>query len=215
MPIVLVRLDLAEMSSTLGGDRLPAASGTLWCCAPRGEVSASPYDQEVEVFWTEENKGRIIGGVPLQASAELQLPRVWSAPVQSLGLDASEHRGWQSLRRYLAARQGVELYDELPHMQSIHRFLGYPDERRGDMPLACELLDRNCALGDDPPAIHRRAAELEPFTRRWRLLLQLTLDQAFPWSARGPAGSVERLYLWIDDEHLDKGDFSRVQALRQ
>jgi uncharacterized protein YwqG len=145
----------------------------------------------------------------VELSAEVQLPRVWSDAVQALELDEAEHEGWQRLRQQLAERQGVELHDVAQGFQVMHRLLGYPDERRGDMPLACELLARGHVLGDDPPRAHPHASEVEPHAARWRLLLQLSVDDELGWSW---GGVRERLYVWIDKCDLATGDFSRVYA---
>jgi len=96
--------------------------------------------------------------------------------------------------------------------QVMHRLLGYPDTRRGDMPLACELLDRGYVLGETPPLAHPCAADAEPHAGRWRLLLQLSMDDALGWFW---GGGRERLYVWIDESDLTNGDFSRVRAIAQ
>jgi hypothetical protein len=76
--------------------------------------------------------------------------------VQSLDLDDVEHCAWEDLRRYIIDEQRADLGDDVARAQ-IHRFLGYPGERRGDMPLACELMAQGCGLGEDPPRfIHAR-----------------------------------------------------------
>jgi hypothetical protein len=152
------------------------------------------------------------GSRAVELSAELQLPRAWSAPIQALGLDDVEHEAWEQLRRQLADRQGVELHDRMPGLQALHRLLGYPDERRGDMPVACELLARGHALGDDPPYAHPNAVDVEPEAGRWRLLLQLTVDDEIGWSW---GAWCNRLYFWIDERDLAAHDFTRVRGIAQ
>jgi uncharacterized protein YwqG len=148
-------------------------------------------------------------------SAERTLPRVWSAPVQALGLDTDEQQGWQQLRRRLAELQGVTLADETDttdQLPALHRLLGHPDERRGQMPLACEAAAHGIDLADKPPHAHPATRDLEAAADRWQLLLQLTTDDALGWTWRE---GRERLYLWIDTDDLHARDFSRVWAIPQ
>jgi hypothetical protein len=221
-PRCLAGIDLAQVAAVLGDDGLLPNDGTLWCFAPpaAGFVShrAGPEDYYVVVQKSEAMPGAstvsLDTAVPpssrsIELSAELQLPRVWSDRVQALELDQAEHDGWQRLRRQLAERQGVEVHDSTHGFQVMHRLLGYPDERRGDMPLACELLARGYVLGEDPPLAHPCAAEAASHVGRWRLLFQLSMDDELGWSW---GGSRERLYVWIDDGDLANRDFTRVRA---
>lgn len=194
-------IDLAEAAAVLGTDG-PFTAGTLSCFAQADGEWRVVVDAErpASQRWR-----------PIDLTAELQLPRVWAAPVQALDLDEAEHDAWQRLREQLAERQGVALHDDA-ELQAVHRLLGYPDERRGDMPLRCELLARGHVLGDDPPLAHAMAAEAEPYVERWRLLLQLTIDDDLGWSW---GEGRERLYLWIDERDLAGGDFARVRAIAQ
>lgn len=155
------------------------------------------------------------GGTPATLSAERTLPRVWSAPVQTLGLDPDEQQGWQQLRRRLAELQGAELADEADTdgaTLALHRLLGYPDERRGTMPAICEAAARGIDLAEQPPHGHPAVGELEAAAGRWRLLLQLSADDAVGLSWRERR---ERLYLWIPADDLRARDFSRVWAIPQ
>jgi len=72
------------------------------------------------------------GRRPLRLSAELVLPRVWTAPVQELELDGDEPDAWEELRARLAVLQGVEDPDAPPPL--LERVLGYPEDRGADMP---------------------------------------------------------------------------------
>jgi hypothetical protein len=202
-PFCPARLDLAEVAAVLGAEARLPRHGMLSCVATG--------DGEYRVAIDDDAPGAQRRR-PVDLSVELQLPRVWSTPVQALDLDPGEHEAWQRLRELLAERQGVELHDETWELQAIHRVLGYPDERNGDMPLMCELLARGHELGDDPPFAHPRAAEAEPHAGRWRLLLQLTIDDDLGWSW---GGGRERLYLWIDEQQLANGDFAHVRAIAQ
>jgi hypothetical protein len=153
-------------------------------------------------------------GLPLRPSRELVLPRAWSAMMDPFKLDASEQDAWQELRRRLADRQGVVIGDEAERGTVLHRVGGYPDERQGDMPLECELLDNGIDLAGEPPRTHPRAAstEREGRWRRWRLLLQLSADDRLGWSW-GDRATETRVYLWIDLSDLRAHRFDRVRAV--
>ena len=221
-PRCLAGIDLAQAAAVLGDEDLLPVEGTLWCFA-RPAVGFAAQRGDSQDCWVVVHKSQRMPAVappPLrpaaasswrsvELSAELQLPRVWSDAVQALGLDEAEHEGWQRLRQLVAERQGVEVHDGTHEFRVTHRLLGYPDERRGDMPLACELLARGHVLGDDPPRVHQCAAEAEPHTGRWRLLLQLSVDDQLGWSW---GGRRERLYVWIDEGDLANGDFAHVRA---
>jgi hypothetical protein len=202
-PFCPARLDLADVAAVLGAEDPMPRDGMLSCIA----MGDGEYRVVVDdVAPAAERR------LPVDLSVELQLPRVWSHSVQALALDTAEHDAWQLLREQLAERQGVELHDATWELQAIHRVLGYPDERNGDMPLICELLARGHELGDDPPRIHPAAAEAEQHAQRWRLLLQLTMDDELGWSW---GDWRERLYLWIDEQDLANGEFARVRAIAQ
>ena len=141
-------------------------------------------------------------------SVELTLPRVWAAPVQALGLDPVEHDGYLKLRRRIATMQGVELDDGFGRPIAYHRFLGYPNETGGLMPVTCELT----ASGRDAVDLGTADDDVGARAGRWRLLAQLTAGAEGPWNLGGDAG---RLYVWITDEDLRGGDFSRVRAIAQ
>ncbi|HTX11358.1 MAG TPA: DUF1963 domain-containing protein [Solirubrobacteraceae bacterium] len=224
-PHCLAGIDLAQAVVVLGDDGPLPSEGTLWCFAPPAASFLSghgdPTDHYVVIHPGDAMPAAAT--ISLEAAAqrsarsielspELQLPRVWSDCVQALGLDQAEHDGWQRLRQQLAERQGVQVHDMTQGFQVMHRLLGYPDTRRGDMPLACELLDRGYVLGETPPLAHPCAADAEPHAGRWRLLLQLSMDDALGWFW---GGGRERLYVWIDESDLTNGDFSRVRAIAQ
>jgi hypothetical protein len=224
-PRCLAGIDLAQARVVLGDDGPLPIDGTLWCYAPPAASFVSDHGDPAD-YYVVVHKGDAIPEAAttsleaapprpvrsIELSPEFQLPRVWSDSVQALELEEAEHDGWQRLREQLAERQGVEVHDMTHGFQVMHRLLGYPDTRRGDMPLACELLDRGYILGDTPPLAHPCAAEAEPDAGRWRLLLQLSIDDELGWSW---GDRRERLYLWIDDGDLTNGDFSRVRAFAQ
>ncbi len=143
-----------------------------------------------------------------RVSVELTLPRVWAAAVQELRLDPVEHDGYLKLRRRLATLQDVELDDGFGLPVAYHRVLGYPNETGGLMPLTCELTSR----GRDATDLDAADDDVGVRARRWRLLLQLTADEGASWSLGGESG---RLYMWIAEEDLRAGDFSRVHAIAQ
>ena len=191
----LAQLDLEDVAALGVATQVPA-DGRLLVFAEPGE---SPFP-----------RGRLLvvpgpgarGPEPLAVSPELTLPRVWSAPVQDVGLADEERDAWEALRARLAGRQGVELHDRAGGFLALHRLLGYPDETGGDMPLMCALLDAGVVLEDRYARMHPRARELDPRAGRWRLLLQLSV------------GERERVYVWIAAEDLAAGDLSRVRIIR-
>jgi hypothetical protein len=125
----------------------------------------------------------------LAVSCELQLPRVWTAAVQDLGLTNEEQAAWAALRVRLAEAQGVQPFDLAPRHLALHRLLGLADETSGLMPELC--------APDE--------------TERWRLLLQISRDDAIAWTA---GWERSRLYFWVDRNALLDGDFSGVRAFR-
>jgi uncharacterized protein YwqG len=217
----LAQLDLAEMSKLPQQPDLKRR-GALWFFAAndppsglgRGDAgafrvaySASQGSGPVDIrsAWAE--------GRRIRPSAELVLPRVWSEPVQALELSNAERDAWQEVRGHLATSQGTASDDPAADASlAIHRLCGYPDERRGDMPLACELLARGLELGDDPPRVHPHAANLARHRGRWRMLLQLSADAELGWEW---GSSQQRLYFWVDERDLTAGDFSRARAIVQ
>ena len=154
----------------------------------------------------------VAAGVSLELGPELTLPRVWADSVQELQLAEHEMRAWEELRHRLAGIQGVVPFDGLEEPQSLHRLLGYPDERQGNMPLASEMLSEGVDLADQPAIAHLRAEEFLAGAQRWLLLAQLSDDQRLGWSW----GSREqRLYIWIHEKQLAAGDFTNVRAFVQ
>ncbi len=149
---------------------------------------------------------------PLLASPELMLPRPWSPAVEALGLLRAEQDSWQELRTRLAAAQGVPLGESAPPHIAIHRLGGFPDERRGDMPLICELGVLGVDLEGRPAASHPLAATLEGEIGEWRLLAQLGADDDLGWSW-GPR--YQRLYVWGLVENSTSGEYAGVQVVIQ
>ena len=152
------------------------------------------------------------GAVSLHASPELVLPRPWSMVVAPLRLSRAEQETWQELRSRLAAVQGVPLGEKAPPHAAIHRIGGYPDERRGDMPLTCELRLLGVDLEGSPPATHPLAASLENEAGNWRLLAQLAADDDLGWSW-GP--KRRRLYVWGHLPDPGAAEYDSVQVIVQ
>lgn len=216
-----LQLDLAEVAELLaaGGGAESVAlprSGLLACFSSDETPSGTRLDDAgaCRVLLTDPPPADAepAYGRPARLTRELTLPRTWAAPVVALGLDAGEQAQWTELRRRLAELQGIQPADEEPDREAPHRLLGYPDERRGAMPLLCALLAEGEDVRDVVPAIHPRAGELEPAAARWRLLLQLTLDPEAGWAW---GDWRERLYVWAHEDDLAAGDLSRVRAFVQ
>ncbi|MBM3667763.1 MAG: DUF1963 domain-containing protein [Actinobacteria bacterium] len=149
-------------------------------------------------------------GRSLHISRELTLPRAWYSGVGALELSDEERRAWEQLRSRLAKAQGVELHDKVDGSLVLNRLFGYPDERRGDMRLICELLDLGADLEGGLARNHPLAERAQAGAGRWRLLAQISRGDP---SAPAWAGKDRRLYLWIDEDSLRIRDFSRVRAL--
>jgi hypothetical protein len=178
----------------------------LWAAvqAPSGQLAA--HAGAARVLHVPSPDGRPAPATRL--SVELTLPRVWAAPVQALGLDPIEHDGYLRLRRLVATMQDVEFDDGFGRPVAYHRVLGYPNETGGLMPLTCELT----ASGRDATDLDTADDDVGARAGRWRLLAQLTAGAEGPWNLGGEPG---RLYVWITDDDLRAGDFSRVRAIAQ
>jgi hypothetical protein len=201
----LLRLAIAQPCT----DQLGVDGGTIWCALTSSSACEVTVDHEraaSSVAWAMSPTKALA----VHAETELVLPRAWDRSVEELGLDAAGQDAWQLLRRRLADLQCSDLPGERPASPVIHRLFGYPDDRRGDMPLACELLSRGMDVGSRPPRMHARAAELEPLTARWRLLLQLSSDDRLNWEW---GSGTQRMYVWIDRDDLARGDLSRTQTI--
>jgi hypothetical protein len=204
---LVAQLDLTDPALRDVDLPLPVAGRLifLWAAvqAPSGQLAAHAGAGRVLHVPTPD------GAAPAtRLSVELTLPRVWAAPVQALGLDPVEHDGYLKLRRRIATMQDVELDDGFGRPIAYHRVLGYPNETGGLMPITCELT----SSGRDATDLDAADDDVGARAGRWRLLAQLTAGAEGPWNLGGEAG---RLYLWITDEDLRAGDFSRVRAIAQ
>jgi hypothetical protein len=102
---------------------------------------------------------------PMRLGAQLQLPRVWSDPVQALELDPDEHYAYIRLRDQVSERQGVEVERDGGAELAYHRLLGWPDETTEAMPDDCAAA---AGAGD------------------WRLLVQMSVgaaERVYVWAA--------------------------------
>ncbi len=219
----LGQLDFGE-ARALGLDPALPAEGLLliFSALERSPTGSSPLDREAhQLMYVEPARiprdpgARIGGSAPVTARAleltsELALPRVWAAEVQALGLDDSEQQLWEQARRELAIAQGVEAWEAGEEPRSRHHLLGFADESRGDMTVACELAARGVDVGYGSPLAHPEARRLGDAPARWRLLLQLSADEAAGWRF-GRAN--ERLYLWGPADELGDGDVASVRGL--
>jgi hypothetical protein len=154
----------------------------------------------------------LAGDHQLEVAPELVLPRAWSEAVGRLALDTDELEAWEALRYQLAELQSTVTFDAASEPTALHRLLGYPEERRGDMPLVCEMLANGVELGDEPAAAHSRAREFEAGAARWLLLAQLSADARLGWSW---GADDARLYLWIHEADLSTRRFENVRVFRQ
>ena len=173
--------------------------------APRTGVLLLPSDGEAADADEHETRN-----APLGMSRELQLPRAWSRPVHDLGLSEGEREAWEELRGWLAEAQGVTTFDRERGVLGLHRLLGFPDERSGNLPLLCEMQAAGVHGLKQSPRSHPDWHRHEEGAKRWRLLLQLTRD---PATARHFRDNETRLYVLAPAADLEAGDFSRVQAV--
>lgn len=143
----------------------------------------------------EPDERRLAGALPHRLDEELVLPRVWSAPVQALGLSAEQSAGYVRTRDWLAETQGVEVEQGPGAGVAYHRLFGYPNETRGDMPRICAALARGLEP-DDPAA---SSDEILREAQAWRLLAQITIGR-------------RRVFFWIDQSDLQASSLDRVWA---
>lgn len=223
-PLTFVaQLDLAEAHAA-GIDPLLPQDGLLlvFSALDRTPSGTSPLDREsTHVMWVPAERVPAESPTPigpsrpsqaraLELSSEWSLPRLSSEPVQQLGLVGEEQQAWEQARHDLAALQGVEPWEAGTPLRSIHHLLGWPEETRGDMPVALELAARGIDVGYGAPAGHPEARRLGRAPERWRLLLQLTVDEQLGWEF-GPGR--ERLYVWAADDELSAGVLTSARAL--
>ena len=219
----LAQIDLADARAAGLDPLLPDAGALLvFCALERTPSGASPLDADsARVLLVAPDNLPQPAPAPtgpcqpaeareLLLSSELALPRVWTEAVQRLDLDEQEQEAWERARRDLADLQGVSAWEAGAELRSLHRLLGHPEESRGDMPLAAELAARGIDVGYGAPAAHPEAGRAVDAAERWRLLLQLTVDEQLGWRfGRGR----ERLYVWAPADDLAAGRLDAARAL--
>jgi hypothetical protein len=167
-----IALHLDRSASAVAGTEL---EGSGWLTVElTGQDGDGPYEDEQAAGRSRGLRVDIrsaleppLSGSPLRLGAHLQLPRVWSAPVQELGLDADEHAAYVRVRDRLAGVQGLEVDQGAGAGLALHRILGYADDTSGTMPGEC--------------------AELAG-PGRWALLAQLSVGRSsriFVWTVPG------------------------------
>lgn len=212
-PLALVaHIDLVEAHVSSGGAVPLPTGGSLRLFfdarrAPSGTRHHHIGAVRATVHEAAATGGPVGGGVRVSIAGEIVLPRVWSQPVELLGLDADERRAWQLLRRRLAHLQGVEDSEGPP--ARIDRLLGYPDNRRGDMPLMAAMRAAGFDLSRVAAGSHPARVGHEADALRWRLLFQIEARDLFGWSW---PNAPHRLYVWVHEDALSIGDLSAAQA---
>ncbi len=219
----VAQVDLAEAHALGLGPLLPDAGLLLvFSALDRTPSGVSPLDRDsTRVLWVAEEQvpastpepiGPSVPERPreLRLSSELLLPRVWTAQVQALGLDDDEQSAWEQARADLAELQEITAWEAGWELRSTHRLLGHPEETRGDMPLAVELAARGIDVGYGAPAAHPEARRVGRAPERWRMLLQLTVDDELGWRF---GSNRERLYVWGVEDELSAGVLSLSRAI--
>ena len=145
--------------------------------------------------------------LPLQLSVELTLPSESAGLPPELGFGPFELDAWQRIREALAELQGVELEDRSIEWHALHRLGGYPDTTEEGMRVDAQLASNGIDLNTGERWYHPRVAELEQGAGQWRLLLQLSTDDALGIQLGYPLG---RLYAWIREDDLRAARFDDV-----
>lgn len=116
----------------------------------------------------------------------------------------------ESMERDVSREYGDEFFDDyLSKSKHHHQLFGHPVLEQGDPRENLETVATGVGKKrDEDLAIYKRVLT---GCRRWQLLLQLDSDEyaGLQWGDEG------KLYFYIDDEALSKGDFSRVRAVME
>ena len=145
--------------------------------------------------------------LPLELSVEVTLPSESAGLPPELGFGPFELDAWQRIREGLADLQGVELEDRSVEWHALHRLGGHPDTTEENMHVDAQLAANGIDLNSGERWYHPRVAELEQSANDWRLLLQLSTDDALGIQLGYPLG---RLYAWIREDDLRAGRFDDV-----
>lgn len=92
-----------------------------------------------------------------------------------------------------------------------HQLLGHPLIIQNDMQFQCQLVSHGISCGDSSGYVGAAAEALRPGAEHWRLLLQLDSDSTLGMTW----GDVGHLYFWIEQERLQRRDFSNVWLVLQ
>jgi uncharacterized protein YwqG len=210
------RLDLAAIAA-LGADTGLPASGLLLVFAAldsrpsglapsdRGAVRVVHVDGEL----TPAPEREAYPPLPLELSVEITLPSESAGLPPELSFGPYELDSWQRIREGLAELQGVELEDRSVEWHALHRVGGHPDTTEEGMQVDAQLAANGIDLNTGERWYHPRATELEADAGQWRLLLQLSTDDALGIQLGYPLG---RLYAWIREDDLRAGRFDDVVA---
>lgn len=98
-----------------------------------------------------------------------------------------------------------------PFASSGHVVGGWPHPVQNAMEGECQYVSNGVYCGSPQDFDSERARELEPGTRDWRLILQLSSDDAAGWMW----GDVGNLYFWIRHPDLAHRRFDRVWTILQ
>jgi uncharacterized protein YwqG len=146
---------------------------------------------------------------PVELSRELMLPGAWSFHAEQLELSADEMDAWDDLRERVARAQGVVLEESSPDRFALHRLLGYQDEIGREVELDCQLASAGLAA-DDVSVYYESRADHEAEARTWRLLLQLSADDALETRLDD---EFDRLYVCIREPELRAGNLDGAWAV--
>jgi uncharacterized protein YwqG len=217
----LGQLDLAEVAALAPETALPGSGLLLFFYALSSQPSGlAPghcgscrvlhIDLEAAALTPDPERRVSLHHYPLELSQELMLCRSWSAQVERLDLNLDELSAWDTLRERLAQAQGVELEEQAPNWQALHRLLGYGEELGSEMELDCELVASGISVENGAAYSHPRREELRAAAREWGLLLQLSADDELGTSLGDGFG---RLYFLIRRRDLQTRSFDSTSAI--
>jgi hypothetical protein len=176
--------------------------------ADRGSCRVVLVDADPAGLEPDDSRTPRLRALPIELSRELQLPGAWSLHGEELEFTYDESTAWDELRERLAAAQGVEFDDTTGDRLALHRLLGYHEEFGREVELDCELAAGGVDTDDDT-AYYELRADHEARARGWRLLLQVSADDALGT----PRDDFDRLYLCIRDEDLHAGRLDGLWAI--
>jgi uncharacterized protein DUF1963 len=177
--------------------------------AHRGSCRVVHVAGPAEALEPDESRPPALRPLPVEASRELQLPGAWAFPAERLDLSAEEMDAWDALRERLAAAQGVELEEGNPDRFALHRLLGYQDEVGREVEVDCQLASSGLDA-DDVEVYYESRDEHEAKALDWRLLFQLSEDEAFGLPAET---TFDRLFVCIREADLVAGNLAEAWAV--